>query len=187
MVLSNSNSSNISYPGQRGGNIFLIGFMGSGKSHWGKIWASINQMSFIDLDDLIEKREGKTISAIFESSGEDHFRKSEAAALSTCADFENTIIATGGGTPCFFENMQWMNSHGITIYISSTAVEIAQRLLPEMDKRPLLKNLTQVELLNFIEKKLKERERFYSQAQLTVQSGHLNEDAFPVILSTITT
>jgi shikimate kinase len=162
---------------------FLIGFMGSGKSHWGKIWAGINQLSFLDLDEVIEAGEAATIAAIFETKGEDYFRNIEAAALRTCAGLENTIIACGGGTPCFQNNMQWMNAHGTTIYIACTSTEILDRVLLEKEKRPLLKKLNEAELLFFIEQKVKERESFYTQATFTVQSGLLTRHSFPEIIS----
>ena len=159
-------------------NFFLIGFMGSGKSHWGKKWASAHNKSFVDLDEVIELKEGKTIADIFELKGETYFREIETLALKSCYNLHDTIIACGGGTPCFFDNMQWMNTNGNTIYIRCTVTEILDRVLSEKEKRPLLKKLNQGELLFFIEQKLKEREVFYSQAKLTVQSIDLTADHF---------
>jgi shikimate kinase len=167
-------------------NFFLIGFMGSGKTHWGKKWASANHLSFVDLDELIEKKAKKTVAKIFETSGEEHFRKTEAETLRDCAFLQNTIIACGGGTPCFFENMQWMNDHGVTIYIACTVMEIFQRISSTQEIRPLLKKRNQGELLFYIEQKLRERTPFYSQAKLTLQSGQLTEKSFGTIISTIT-
>ena len=169
------------WPGN--GKFFLIGFMGSGKSHWGKIWAAANQLSFTDLDEVIEKQEGKSIATIFEVNGEAHFRKLEAAALRECASLENTIIACGGGAPCYLGNMQWMNEHGTTIFIVSTLNEIMERVLAEQEKRPLLKKLNPAELIFFIEQKLRERDPFYTQAKITVQSAELTETSFLSILS----
>jgi len=180
------NASNISSQATlQSANIFFIGFMGSGKSHWGKIWAEANQLSFIDLDEIIEGREGQSITSIFETKGEDYFRKIEAAALRSCVDLQNTIVACGGGTPCYFDNIQWMKDNGKVVYIASTSEEILQRVLTEKEKRPLLKELNQAELLLFIEKKLMERTPYYSQANLTVQSGLLNKNSFPAIISAI--
>ncbi len=180
------NLSNINIDRKLKGNFFLIGFMGSGKSHWGKIWAEANQFSFVDLDTIIEQKAGKTVAAIFESKGEDYFRGMEAEALRTCVDLQNTLVACGGGTPCFYGNIQWMNEHGTTIYIACTSTEILARVLLEKEKRPLLKKLNQAELLFFIEQKVKEREPFYTQASLTVQSGALTDASFPEIISIIT-
>ena len=171
---------------QTRGNFFLIGFMGSGKSHWGKIWAEANQFAFFDLDTVIEDQVGKTVAAIFDLNGEDYFRGLEADVLRNCAQLQNTIVACGGGTPCFHENMHWMNKYGTTIYIACTSGEILSRILQEKEKRPLLKNLNPAELLSFIEQKVTERKPFYAQATITVQSSLLTEFSFPKIISTIT-
>lgn len=163
---------------------FLIGFMGSGKSYWGKIWASLYGFTFIDLDEVIEKKEGKSIADIFDIKGEAYFRTIEAAALRSFEDLENTIIACGGGTPCFYENIEWMNAHGKTIYLYSTAQEILQRVLSEQDKRPLIKKMNRGELLFFIEQKLKERADFYNAATIKLTSSEATEQIFSNLLAT---
>ena len=157
---------------------FLIGFMGSGKTHWGKIWASLYGFTFIDLDEVIEKKEGKSIADIFDIKGEPYFREVEAAALRSFDDLENTIIACGGGTPCFYQNMEWMNERGNTIYLYSTVQEILRRVLSEQDKRPLIKKMNEGELLFFIEQKLKEREPFYNQSNIILDGDHITELSF---------
>ena len=159
--------------------------MGSGKSHWSRIWAAANQLSFIDLDEEIEKQEGDSIAKIFELKGEAYFRKTEAALLRECITIPGTIVACGGGAPCFYDNMQWMNAHGTTIYMECSPAEIATRLLTEQEKRPLIKNLNPAELLAFIEKKLAERLQFYSRATVTVQPGLLAENSFIKIISSV--
>lgn len=166
-----------------GNNIFLIGFMGSGKTHWGKIWAAANNFSFIDLDELIENAEGKTVAEIFEQHSEEYFRLLETKMLRRLINKQNTIIACGGGTPCFHDNMQWMNDQGTTVYISSTPNDILKRVLTEQDKRPLLKKLNQAELLFFIEQKLKEREPFYTQAKIILDDASIDENSFAQISS----
>ena len=98
--------------------IFLIGYMGSGKTTLGRKLAYILQYQFIDLDDYIEKQEGRKISHIFEEDGEDYFRKLERVYLHRVIDKEDLVISTGGGTPCFFDNMNQMNEYGKTIYIN---------------------------------------------------------------------
>jgi shikimate kinase len=160
-----------------GGKVFLIGFMGSGKTYWGKIWAQQKGLAFYDLDEVIEKEQGKTISVIFEKHGEDHFRKIEASALRYFAETENCIIACGGGTACFNENMQWMNENGTTVYLSATPPYILSRVKEEKDKRPLINKLNEAELLFFIEQKLKEREPFYNQAKIILPVTELNDDS----------
>ncbi len=157
---------------------FLIGFMGSGKSHWGKIWAAQYKLGFIDMDEEIEMIERKSVTEIFESKGEDYFREVEAKLLRTYTELESTIIACGGGTPCFHDNMQWMNDHGLTIYLTSTPEDILRRLIKGQQQRPLIKKLNQAELLFFIEKKLKEREPFYSQANIILDSESTTEHTF---------
>lgn len=163
---------------------FLIGFMGSGKTHWGKLWAAKYGFAFIDLDEIIEKIENKTIAAIFEIKGEDYFRKIEAEALRNLGQIENTIVACGGGTPCFYNNLDWMNEEGTTVYLSTTAPQILERILEEQDKRPLLKKMNQGELLFFIEQKLKERAAFYNAAKLILTSEQLTEQSFGEIIAT---
>lgn len=157
--------------------------MGSGKTHWGKKWAAAHQLSFIDLDEEIEKKANTTIAEIFETRGEDHFRKMEAQALRSTIHLQNTIIACGGGTPCFFDNMQWMNEHGTTVYIAATAGQILERVLSEQEKRPLFNRLKGAELSLFISQKIKEREPVYTLAKLVVQSSRLTEDSFAEIIS----
>lgn len=158
--------------------IFLVGFMGSGKTHWGKLWAEAHQFPFVDLDAEIELNEGKTVAAIFEKSGEFYFRDVEAKVLRSFEQQQHTIIACGGGTPCFHGNMQWMNEHGTTVYLSSPPADILERVLTEQHKRPLLKNLNQAEMLFFIEQKLKEREPFYTQAKITLPAAELDQSSF---------
>ena len=164
---------------RRTGSIFLIGFMGSGKSYWGNIWSRHSGLPFYDLDAVIEAAAQKTITQIFEDSGEIFFRNEETAAIQQFGNMQNCIVACGGGTPCFNNNMVWMNNHGTTVYLKATPEEIFKRLINEQDKRPVIKNIPQQELLAFIEKKLSERAFFYEQAQhilpvvtLTAQTIH---------------
>ncbi len=157
--------------------IFLIGFMGSGKTYWAGQWANETTLAFFDLDKAIEEAEQKTVAEIFEKKGEDYFRQKETEVLQSFAQHNNCIIACGGGTPCFNNNMQWMNENGTTIYLEATANNILQRVLDEQDKRPLIKNLNQAELLFFIQQKLKERESFYTQAKIILQTNTLTKDS----------
>lgn len=152
--------------------------MGSGKSHWGKIWAAQYKLGFVDLDGAIEADEGKSVVDIFESKGETYFRDLEADKLREMGDLKNTIVACGGGTPCFKDNMQWMKENGITVYISATPDEILRRLAKGQEQRPLIKKLNQAELLFFIEQKLKERESFYKQANIILPSADITEHTF---------
>jgi shikimate kinase len=146
--------------------IFLVGFMGSGKTYWGKQWAAKTGLPFFDLDDIIEKQEGKTIADIFQQHGEQWFRQKETEVLHSFSAIESGIISCGGGTPCFNDNMHWMNQHGTSIYLTATPEQIADRLIHEKQKRPLVKDLHADELLTFIANKLKERDVFYSTATI---------------------
>lgn len=157
---------------------FLNGFMGSGKSHWGKIWAANYKLSFIDLDEVIQMEEGGSVVDIFEAKGEDYFRTVEAKKLREMATAKSSIIACGGGTPCFHDNMKWMNEHGISVYLSATPDEILRRLIKGQQQRPLIKKLNQAELLFFIQQKLKEREPFYNQANIILPSAETTELSF---------
>ena len=153
--------------------IFLIGFMGSGKTYWGRIWAQKNQLTFYDLDEQIEKTMGETVANIFEKKGEDNFREMERYVLRKFDVKNNFLMACGGGTPCFFENLQWMNEQGTTIYLRASPSEILEKIMNETEERPLLKKLNSNELLFFIEQKLKEREPFYKQAKYILDANAL--------------
>ncbi len=161
--------------------IFLIGFMGSGKTYWGKIWAKQNGLTFYDLDDVIEKATGKTIAVLFEKKGETYFRKIETEALHTFADKDNCIIACGGGTACFNDNMQWINKNGTPVYLSASPQYIFERVITEKEKRPLVKKINTAELLFFIEQKLKEREPFYKQAAFILPADELHEKSLSTL------
>lgn len=163
--------------------IFIIGFMGTGKSHWSKQWAALNNMTFIDLDVLIETAEGQSVIDIFENAGEDYFRVKEASILRDQLLHDNCIISCGGGAACFYDNMQWMNENGFTVYLSATAPYILKNVMDEKEKRPLIKNVNEAELLFFVEQKLKERVSFYNQAKLTLEAETLNEKSLDQIIS----
>ncbi len=179
------NTSNNSPLGDGGwGCIFLIGFMGSGKTHWGKIWSLQSGMPFFDLDEIIEQQQQKTIAQIFEQNGESYFRNLETAALQNFANKQNCIVACGGGTPCFNNNMQWMNENGTTVYLKATPDEIIKRVIGEQEKRPLIKNLSAQELYTFIEKKITEREAFYLQVKKILPVLSLTENTIETLLTT---
>ena len=164
-----------------GGKIFLIGFMGSGKTYWGKKWAQQYNLDFYDLDEVIEKLQKKTVTKIFEKEGEKYFRQIETVALKTFSGKANCIVACGGGTPCFNHNMQWMNENGYTVYLQATPQFIYDRVFEEKNKRPLISKLNQGELFFFIEQKLKERESFYNQAKLVLPVEELNNDSLSTL------
>jgi shikimate kinase len=149
--------------------------MGTGKSHWGSIWAARHRYRFLDLDEMIEQDEGRSVLQIFEQQGEDYFRQKEAISLRNTEQLQPVIVSCGGGTPCFFDNINWMNSHGTTILLQSDPSIIMRNILSEQDKRPLVKNLNEAELLFFIEQKIKERAVHYQQAKICLSTDGLTE------------
>ncbi|MCB0586849.1 MAG: shikimate kinase [Phaeodactylibacter sp.] len=149
--------------------VFLIGFMGSGKSFTGRRLAERAGIKFVDLDEWIEHKEGISIREVFEKKGEMYFRKLERDALREMARFKNVVVSCGGGTPCFHENMQWMNRHGVTIYLRAPAAILAHRLAREQGQRPLLKGLNEGEMEDFIRRKLEEREEYYLDSSVVYE------------------
>ncbi len=155
--------------------IFLIGFMGSGKTTVGKKLSKASNLPFIDLDHLIVERSGMDIPDYFSLHGEDSFRQFETNTLKTIPFNQGMIVSTGGGTPCFNENLQWMNERGITIYLQLPPKALLKRLSgKEIQNRPLLQGKSEDEILDFITKKLEERAGFYKKAKLTIDAHNTN-------------
>jgi shikimate kinase len=154
--------------------IYIIGFMGSGKTTAGKKLASLLGWSFIDLDKKIEEYEGKTIPEIFSEEGEDYFRVAESNILRSLESGTDTIISTGGGTPCYSDNMDTMLQSGLTIYLKLTPSQLRSRLSESKGDRPLIKDLDADELLSFIEKKLSDREKQYNRSLITIEGIDLD-------------
>lgn len=149
--------------------VFLIGFMGSGKTTLGKKIAAALALPFIDLDHELVKHIGMSIPEYFETYGEDSFRKLENEFLKQQGT-TNSIISTGGGTPCYYDNMEWIKANGLALYLYHTPKSLWSRLnQSDVNKRPVLKGLTGEELLSFIETKLEEREPYYGQAHLKIE------------------
>lgn len=146
--------------------IFLTGYMGAGKTTVGKELAERTGLSFIDLDVFIEERYHRTVSRLFAEYGEDKFRDIERRLLHEVAEFEDIIISTGGGTPCFFDNMEFMNTAGKTVYLQVSVDELAARLETCRHTRPVLQNRTGEELKSFITDSLQKRLLFYEKAQM---------------------
>jgi len=162
--------------------IFLIGFMGSGKTYTGRRLAQKAGLPFIDLDEWVEHSEGASIRAIFETKGEPCFRRLERDALRAMAQFRDVVVSCGGGTPCFFGNMRWMNEHGATIYLRATPEILAHRLSRQQEQRPLLKGLGQEELEAFVRSKLAEREPCYLDASIVYEQRTLDEKVAEALL-----
>jgi len=153
------------HPGRR---IFLIGFMGSGKSTLGRKLAACLGWSFTDMDERIEEEAGMKIPEIFSSGGEAWFREMESSVLRSLASAENMVVSTGGGAPCHSGNMELMLGSGLTVYLKLNCEQLANRLLNSKTERPLLKNIDEAGLPHFISGKLREREKWYSRAAITI-------------------
>jgi shikimate kinase len=145
--------------------IILVGFMSSGKTTVGRYLARKTNMEFIDIDEAFEDRYKMSITSFFDLFGETKFRELEHQILIDNLNNENTIIATGGGTPCFFDNMQLINTHGISVYLKLHPNSIVSRLLHTKKQRPLLKNLKPEEMAEYVKQQITHRESYYNQAK----------------------
>jgi shikimate kinase len=162
-----------------GRRIYITGFMGSGKTTAGKKLASALKWEFYDLDMLIENREKMFIRDIFTRKGEEYFRKVESDLLKNpgLSGQKNYVISVGGGTPCFFDNMDYMLSEGIVVYLRMTPGQLKKRLEKETRERPLLNNLHGNDLLKFIKEKLATREPVYNRATISVDGFSFSTEA----------
>jgi Shikimate kinase len=154
--------------------VYIIGFMGSGKSTAGKKLAATLGWSFIDLDRKIEEVAGKTIPEIFSQEGEDRFRSLETEVLRSLKSQVRTIVSTGGGTPCHGVNMEFMLETGVTVYLKMSTGQLVGRLLGSTEDRPILKNVPDAKLYDFIDEKLTVREKFYNKANIVVEGISLD-------------
>ena len=153
--------------------IFLMGYMGAGKTTVGKKLSKQLNLSFIDLDYYIEGRYHKEIRQLFAERGEDAFRDIERRMLHEVASFEDVLVSTGGGTPCFFDNMEFMNDTGTTVYLKVSVDELANRLEVCKQTRPVLQNRSGEELKQFIADSLENRRPFYEQAQIVFDAEQM--------------
>lgn len=145
--------------------VILIGYMGSGKTTVGKALSKETGMMFYDLDWYIESRMHKSVSQIFAEKGEEGFRKIEYNMLHEVAEFEDVIISCGGGTPCFFDNIDYLNQQGEVVYLKASPETLYKHLLMAKIERPLLKDKSADELIAYITEHLKQREPFYEKAR----------------------
>jgi shikimate kinase len=155
-------------------HIFLIGFMGSGKTHWGMRIAESLQIPFYDLDAVIVNDEGISVSEIFKVRGEEYFRYKEKQVLEKLVtEKESFVLSAGGGTPCFFNNIEFMKRHGKVIWLNTSTGMLKQRLMKERLTRPLLRDISEAGLHTYIVRKLGERKMYYEQADVTVQEDNI--------------
>ncbi len=158
--------------------IFLIGFMGSGKTHWGKILSRQLNLPYFDLDEVIVTSEKMSVQQIFHDKGEEYFRLKEQEVLEALAeDHDDVIISTGGGTPCFFNNIDFMRQQGKVIWLNTAVDTLLQRLLRQKQTRPLIKNISDSELKAFIIKKLQDRKMYYEQAHVMLHEESITADS----------
>ena len=162
--------------------IFLIGFMGSGKTTLGRKLAARMGCEFIDLDHKLEQQVELSIAEYFSIFGEDAFRTLESEVLKKTIYSDNVVISTGGGLPCYFDNMEWMKANGKVVYIKLSPKTLADRLESGKEERPLLQDKHGDDLIAFIEQKLAEREGFYSQANIIADGLSLTAERLEQIL-----
>lgn len=166
-------------------NIYLLGFMGSGKTTVGKNLAAALNFSWHDLDAVIVERNEMSIRQIFATYGESFFRKEEANVLRNTALLDKMVVSCGGGTPCFHNNMRWINEHGISVFLDVDIEILTNRLLKGIEKRPLLQNKTPDELRQFIEDKLNERRSYYEKADIILHQKVEDEGVSEKIIAAI--
>ncbi len=154
--------------------IFLLGFMGSGKTHWGKKLSHALDIPWVDLDAEISEKENMSIPEIFKRRGESHFRQLESRYLRTLSQNDPLLLSCGGGTPCYSDNMMFMNKAGVTVWLNVPDEIMVCRLKRKRNSRPLLKGLSDKQLTAFVKQKMEERSSFYSQAQLIVNPVKYN-------------
>ena len=157
--------------------IYLIGYMASGKSNLGQILAEKLGYAFVDIDYLFEERFRISVFDFFEKYDEKGFRKIEQSLLKETSGWQNVVVATGGGTPCFFDNMHVIRESGISVYLHWEVHALLRRLRQVKRKRPLLRDIPAAELETRVASQLSQREFYYSQADCIVEAENLNFDA----------
>ena len=156
--------------------IFLIGFMGCGKSTLGRKLSGALNLTFIDLDTFLEEKCYRTIPQIFAEEGEESFRKKERNVLEEVSSFDDVIVATGGGAPCFFDNMELMNESGFCVFLDIETQTLVNRLIHARIERPLIKGKSPEELYGFIEMMMVKRRPFYEKARYILKGSEISPD-----------
>ena len=155
--------------------LYIIGYMGCGKTTFGRALSQATGLRFIDLDHLIEDRHNATVREIFDTKGEEEFRRIERDMLRETAELEDVIVSCGGGTPCFFDNIAFMNANGTTLWLEATHACLFSRLVRKREKRPLLAGRSDEEIRTIISSQLEKRSPFYSQAAIRWQGDSLED------------
>jgi shikimate kinase len=163
--------------------VYLIGFMGCGKTTLGKMIARELNCDFIDMDAWIEGQMGITIHEIFQEKGEFDFREMERNALHSISQMKSIVVSTGGGVPCFYDNLEYMNTHGVTVYLKMSVHDLVQRLNAMSGfnngnaSRPLIAGKNEKELLEFVAENLEKREKWYNQAFIIAEGPDFDINA----------
>ncbi|MFC2137097.1 shikimate kinase [Bacteroidota bacterium] len=165
--------------------IYLIGFMASGKTSIGKRIAKKLDYQFFDMDDYLEEKYHKSIPDIFREDGEDKFREMERDTLHDTFKMKNVVIAAGGGTPCFFDNIKQINKHGTSFYLKRSVDYLVNRLINAKTVRPLVKDKSKKELNEYISKTLEYRKQFYKQATETIKIKERSKDEVAMLIKKI--
>ena len=153
--------------------------MSSGKTYWGKALSRKLDIPFFDLDEHVVAAEGRSINDIFAQDGEEYFRRREKEILHIITESHETfLMACGGGTPCYYNNIEYMNASGITIWINTPIETLFERLKKERDHRPLIRNLDDDQLKSYIIKKFSDRKIFYEQAKIIADEENINLEDF---------
>lgn len=174
----NQEGSNVySSNAKKGNKIFLIGFMGCGKTHWGQELSRKLRWPFFDLDEKIVEQKGKPITQIFEEEGEEQFRLLEKDILHLLVESHDAfVMACGGGTPCYYNNIDYLKSKGTVVWINCSVDCLHSRLVKEKEKRPLIREIPNEQLKAYIIKKFSSRKIFYQQANVIIHEDELNVD-----------
>ncbi|AKD05531.1 shikimate kinase [Pontibacter korlensis] len=165
--------------------IFLVGMMGSGKTTLGRQLAQWLNYAFVDLDEHIVQQQGQSIAQIFEQQGQEYFRKLERQALEELVQkYERVVISTGGGAPCFFDNIYFINLHGESFFLDVPVEELVQRLLTQgQEERPLLAGKNIAELKSYLTETLTYRRQFYERAKHTISENSLSPESILSLLN----
>lgn len=156
--------------------IYLIGYMGCGKSTLGRKLAATLNLDFIDLDTFLEEKYFKTIPQIFAVEGEGAFRIKEQKVLHEVSAFDDVVVATGGGAPCFFDNMEVMNNSGFCFFLDVDTESLVKRLIHSKTERPIIKGKSPEELHLFIDQMMLKRRPFYEKARYIIKDNEIKPE-----------
>lgn len=157
--------------------LYIVGYMASGKSTFGRALARHLGWKFSDLDEEVERLTGLPVNRLITEKGEEAFRVAESMALKATAGMNHTVVACGGGTPCWRDNMEFMTLHGMTLWLVASPERIAERILEAGNTRPLVSGKPYDQLVDFVASHLRQRQPYYFKAQWRISGEHLENDA----------